>query len=118
MRTGNNDMRAGRRYSNMDKMNHIVPVHLLINIDITKYFSCTLRFYGVFERHNLFRITYGVYFINLNDKQSKEIHWVSLFINRNKTMNFDPFWNTEYIPQQVLSKIKYKSITMEKKCRP
>ena len=34
MRTGNNDMRAGRRYSNMDKMNHIVPVHLLINIEL------------------------------------------------------------------------------------
>ena len=37
-------------------------------------------------------------------KQSKRTHWVSL------TLYFDSF-ETEYIPQEVLSKIKDKSIT-------
>ena len=48
--------------------------------------------------------------INFIDKQSKGIYWVSLFIDRNTAVYFDSF-ATEYIPQEVLSKIKDKSIT-------
>ena len=43
-------------------------------------------------------------------KNSKGTHWVSLFINRNTAEYFDSF-GTEYIPQEVLNKIKDKSIT-------
>ena len=43
--------------------------------------------------------------INLNDKQSKGKHWVSLFIDRNVVVYFDSF-GIECIPQMVLSKIK------------
>ena len=42
--------------------------------------------------------------INLNDKNSKRIHWVSLFIDRNTDVYFD-FFGIEYIPQKVLNKI-------------
>ena len=48
--------------------------------------------------------------INFTDKQNKGIYWVSLFIDRNTAVYFDSF-ATEYIPQEVLSKIKDKSIT-------
>ena len=48
--------------------------------------------------------------INLDDKNSKGIHWVSLFINKSTTVYFDSF-GTEYIPQEVLNKIKDKSVT-------
>ena len=48
--------------------------------------------------------------INLDDKQSKGTHWVSLFTDRHTTVYFDSF-GIEYIPQEVLSKIKDKSIT-------
>ena len=48
--------------------------------------------------------------INLDDKKSKETHWVSLFIDRNTAVYFDSF-GTEYIPQEVLNKIRDKSIT-------
>ena len=48
---------------------------------------------------------YGVYVINLDDKQSKGIHWVWLFDDKIKAVYFDSF-ETEYIPQEVLSKIK------------
>ena len=47
--------------------------------------------------------------INLDDKQSKETHLVSLFIDRDKALYFDCF-AIEYIPQDVLNKIKDKSI--------
>ena len=43
-------------------------------------------------------------------KKSKETHWVSLFIDRNTAVHFDSV-GTEYIPQEVLNKIKDKSIT-------
>ena len=48
--------------------------------------------------------------INLDDKSSKRTHWLSLFINRNLVIYFDSF-GIEYIPQEVLNKIKDKSIT-------
>ena len=36
--------------------------------------------------------------------------WVSVLIDRNITVYFDSF-GIEYIPQEVLDKIRYKSIT-------
>ena len=51
-----------------------------------------------------------MYVINHDDKNSKGAHWVSLFINKNTAVLFDSF-GTEYIPQEVLNKIKDKSIT-------
>ena len=48
--------------------------------------------------------------INLDDKQSKGTHWISLFFNRHMTVLFD-FFGIEYISQELLSKIIDKSIT-------
>ena len=59
---------------------------------------------------NLPRIKNVAYVINLNDNNSKETHWVSLFINKNTAVHFDSF-GVAYIPQEVLHKIKDKSIT-------
>ena len=42
-------------------------------------------------------------------KKSKGTHWVSLSINRNIAVFFD-FFGVEYIPQEILNKIKDKSI--------
>ena len=48
--------------------------------------------------------------INLDDKKSKGTYWVSLFIDGNIAAYFDSF-GIEYIPQDVLSITKDKSIT-------
>ena len=50
------------------------------------------------------------YVINLDDKNSKGTHWVSLFTDRNLAAYFDSF-GIEYICQGVLNKIRNKSIT-------
>ena len=85
-------------------------LHSLSNIEIDKYFKYDSRFNGLFSRHNLFRIKDGVYVINLDDKQSEVTHWVSLFIDKNIAVYF--YCSViEYISQEVLSKIKDKSIT-------
>ena len=45
----------------------------------------------------------------LDDKNSKGTHWASLFTNRTTAVYFDSF-GIEYIPQEVLNKIKDISI--------
>ena len=62
------------------------------------------------------RIKSGAYAINFDNKQSKGMHWVSLFIDRHTAEYFDSFGieyipGIEYILQEILSKIKDKSIT-------
>ena len=52
----------------------------------------------------------GAYVINLDDKNSKWTHWFSLLIDENTAAYFDSF-GIEYIPQEVLNKIKDTSIT-------
>ena len=42
-----------------------------------------------------------MYVINLDDKESKGTHWVSLFIERHVTVYFDSF-----DPQDLFTKIK------------
>ena len=48
--------------------------------------------------------------INFNDKRSKGAPWFLLFIDRNTAVYFG-FFGIEHIPQEVLKKIKNKSIT-------
>ena len=48
--------------------------------------------------------------INLDNEKSKRTHWVSLYIDRNTAVYFDSF-GIEYILQEVLNKIRDKSIT-------
>ena len=50
---------------------------------MNKYYNYEPKFNGVFSRDNLRRIIDGALFINLNEKQSKWTHWVSLFNDRN-----------------------------------
>ena len=85
-----------------------------MDINMDKNFSSTLsfinngpRFNGVFSTNKLSRITNGEYAINPDNKNKKETHWVSLFIDRNTAVCFDSF-GTEHIPQEVLNKIRDK----------
>ena len=48
--------------------------------------------------------------INFDDKKSKGTYWVSLFIDRNTAVYLGSF-GIEYILQEVLNKIRDKSIT-------
>ena len=82
----------------------------LRNIEITNYFNYEPKFYGGLSRNSLPRIKNEVYVIDLDNKKSKETHWVSLFIDRNTAVCFDSF-GIECIPQKVLNKIRDKSIT-------
>ena len=69
-----------------------------------------LRFNGVLTRDNLPRVNDGVYVILLNDKQSKRMHSVSLYLDWNTAVHFNSFGN-KYILQEVISTTKNESIT-------
>ena len=47
--------------------------------------------------------------INLDDKNSNGIHWISLFIDRNIGVYFNSF-RMEYIPEEVLKKSKINQL--------
>ena len=88
----------------------LVSFHPSSNIEIIKYFNYESRFNGAFWRNNLPRIKDETYVINLRNKISKGTHWVLLCIDINTAVHFD-LLVIEYIPQEVLCKIKDKSIT-------
>ena len=58
----------------------------------------------------------GTHVINLEDKKNKGTHPVSLFIDRNTAVYFDSL-EIEYIPQEVLKKMKDKSVTLYLECK-
>ena len=62
---------------------------------------------------NLPRVKDGAYVVNLNDKKSNEANWFSLFIDINTAVYFDSF-EIEYTPQELLNKIRDKSVTQNK----
>ena len=69
----------------------------MINIEITNYFNYEPRYNDVFSRNKLPRMKDGAYVINLDDKNSKGTHLVSLIIDRNLAVHFDSF-GIEHIP--------------------
>ena len=79
------------------------------NINVTNYFNDEPRFNGVQETTYLKKKNES-YATNRNDKNSDGIHWCLLFIGRNFAAYFGSF-GIEYFPQEVLNKIKDKSIT-------
>ena len=87
-----------------------VLLHPLNNIETTNYFNYNPRFNGVFSRNNLPRMKERGYVIDLDDKNSKVIHWVSSFIDRNTAAYFESF-GTEYNSLEVLNKSRDKLIT-------
>ena len=68
---------AGREYNDMDNMDKLF--HHLSNIEINMYFNYKTRFISVFSRDNLPRIKEGANVKNLDDRESKGTHWISLF---------------------------------------
>ena len=61
----------------MDDMDKLF--YHLSNIEINMYFNYKTRFNSVFSRDKLPRIKDGAYVKNLDDKESKGTHWISLF---------------------------------------
>ena len=78
-------------------------------VPLYSYFNYKTRFNGVSSRNNLPRKKVGAYVINLHNKKVKEhigIHYLLTEIQ----LYILILLNFEYIPQEILNKIKGKSI--------
>ena len=98
--------RAGKGYDNKNQMDNNFQFCSILpstsNIAIKNYFSYKPRFNGVYSRDKLPRRKKRAYVINIDKRRS---HWVSLFINTNKVVQFDSL-GIEYTPQNALKKQK------------
>ena len=88
----------------------LILLYPLSNIEITKCFNYERTFNGAFSRNNLPRIKDVAYIINLNDRKVKGHIGLHCLLDRSTAVCFDSF-GIEYIPQEVFTKIKGKSIT-------
>ena len=61
---------------------------------MSKYLKYEFKFNGVYSKDNLPKVKDGAYIVNLDDKQSKGTHWISLFIEKNTAVYFDYFGKT------------------------
>ena len=63
------------------KLNSLLPVHPLTNIEISEYYKNEPRFNAVYCRNNLSKtIKKGAYVINLDEYENTGTHLVSLFV--------------------------------------
>ena len=60
-----------------------MPLHLLTNFEIQKYYQSEPKFNGVYSRNNLPKIKDGTYVINLDEFKSTGTHWIALYVNDN-----------------------------------
>ena len=105
--------------SKKNKLNSLLPFHLLTNIEISEYYKNEPRFNGVYSRNNLpNKIKKGAYVINLDEYENTGTHWVSLFVkpkyttessSSERTAYFDSF-GVEHIPKEVDKFIGNKKI--------
>ena len=95
--------RAGKRC--MDKI-VLFPLHPVSRLLIISIMNLDLM--AFFQKKITQKKRYNV--INVIDKNSKGTHWISLFINKN-TAGYSDSFEIEYISQEVLIKIRNKSIT-------
>ena len=77
-----------------------MPAHPLTNFEIQKYYQNEPKFNGVYSSNSLSKIKDGAYIINLDDYQSIEAHWISLYVNAKNVTHFDSFC-VEHILKEI-----------------
>ena len=86
-----------------------MPSHLLTNFEIQEYYQNQPRFYGVYPKDNLPKITDGVYVINLDEYSDIETHWFALYTHNNVT--YINSFGVEHITKEIKVFINNKNIT-------
>ena len=81
---------------------HQMFLVILMMIIQLKYQHVT-KFNGVYLRHNLPRIKYGTYIINLGKYESIGTHWRDLYVNGKSIMHFYSF-GVQHIAKEIRNK--------------
>ena len=84
-----------------EKLNSLLLIHPLTNIELSQYYKNEPRFNGVHSRNNLPKITKKcAYIINLDEYKNTGTHWIALFVKSNEVIYFDSF-GIEHIPKEI-----------------
>ena len=87
-----------------------MPPHLLINLEIQKYYQNEPRFNGVFSRKNLpKKINDVAYLISLDEYADVGTHWMALFCNKNQIAYFNSF-GVEHVLEEIKKFVGNKNI--------
>ena len=78
----------------------LMPPHPLTNFEIQKYYEKEPKFNGVYLGNNLSKIEDGTCIINLDEYESKETHWIALYVNADNVTYFGSF-GVEHIPKEI-----------------
>ena len=68
------------------------------NFEIQKYYENEPKLNGVYSRDNLPKIKNGAYIVNLDEFESMQTHWITLYVNGDNVTYFDSF-GVENIPK-------------------
>ena len=87
-----------------------MPLHLLTNFEIQKYYQNESRFNSVYPRNDLpEKIKNGAYVINLNEYANIGTHQIALCCNRSEIVYFDSF-GVEHVPEEIKEFVGNKNI--------
>ena len=86
-----------------------MPLHLLPNFEIQKYYQNEPKFNGVYSRNNLPKIKDGAYLIIVGDFESIGAHWIALYVNAENIKYFDSF-GVENITKEIRKFIGNKNV--------
>ena len=86
--------------------------HPLTNFEIQKYRQNEPKFNGVHSRNNLPKIKDGTYVINLDEYESIETHWITLYVHDNNVTYFDCF-GVEHTPKEIINFIGNKNVKIK-----
>ena len=78
-----------------------MPPHLLTNFERQKYYQNKHKFIGVYSRNSLSNLNHVAYIIFLDEYESKETHWIALYVNAENVTYFDTF-GVEHIPKEII----------------
>ena len=90
--------------------------HPLTNFEIQKYYQNKRRFNGVYLRNNLPKIKDWTWVINLDEYESIETHWISLYVKggngeaSNNVVYFNSF-RVKHIPKEIKKLIGNRNFT-------
>ena len=88
-----------------------MPLHLLTNFEIQKYYQNEPRFNGVYSRDNLPKRIRddGAYVINIDEYADVGTHWIALYVKNIEMIYFDSF-GVEHVPNEIEKFIGHKNI--------
>ena len=74
-----------------------MPLHILANFEIQKYYQNESRFNGIYSRDDK-AIKDGAYVINLDEYADVGTHWIAFYAKDIEIIHFESF-GVEHIPK-------------------